>query len=180
MLLVAGLTVVTLVLLVWSRQAFGARSVWFAFLVVWLPMTWLGVLSRFTQPRMPERYHALRRWERDGRLYETARRPVVQAAVASRPARGVQPGPASPCRPVHREPRAPRPADARRRGEPLRPARVDARRRPSRGRTRLVGGRRVDPAVRRPREWLPGDAATLQPEPVEQALQPGAHDSTPG
>jgi len=70
MLVAAGLTAVTLVLLVWSRQAFGARSVWFAFLVVWLPMTWLGVLSRFTQPRMPERYHALHRWERDGRLYE--------------------------------------------------------------------------------------------------------------
>ncbi len=67
---VAGLTVVTLALLMWSREAFGARSVWFALVVVWLPMTWLGVVSRFVRPRLPERYHALHRWERDGRLYE--------------------------------------------------------------------------------------------------------------
>ena len=68
--LVAGLTAVTFSVLVWSRHEFGARSVWFALLVVWLPMTWLGILSRVVQPRMPEGYHALHRWERNGRLYE--------------------------------------------------------------------------------------------------------------
>jgi len=70
MFLAAGLTVVTVALLVWSRREFGARGVWFALLVVWLPMTWLGIVSRFMQPRMPDGYHALHRWERDGRLYE--------------------------------------------------------------------------------------------------------------
>jgi Glycosyl-4,4'-diaponeurosporenoate acyltransferase len=68
--LVAGLTVITFALLVWSLQAFGARSAWFAFLVVWLPMAWLGTVSRFARPRLPERYHALRGFERDGRPYE--------------------------------------------------------------------------------------------------------------
>ena len=69
-LLVAGLTAVTAALLVWSRHELGARSAWFAFLVVWLPMTWLGTLSRFMQPRIPEACHALHRVELDGRLYE--------------------------------------------------------------------------------------------------------------
>lgn len=70
MLLVAGATIVTAGLLLGSLQAFGARSIWFAFLVVWLPMTWLGTVSRLVRPRLPRRYHALRRFERDGRLYE--------------------------------------------------------------------------------------------------------------
>ena len=61
---------ITLAVLVWSRSEFGVRSVWFAFLVVWLPMVWLGIVSRFVRPRLPEGYHALRGFERDGRLYE--------------------------------------------------------------------------------------------------------------
>ena len=68
--LLAGVTVITLALLAWSLQAFGARSAWFAFIVVWLPMAWLGLVSRFVVPRLPEGYHALHGFERDGRLYE--------------------------------------------------------------------------------------------------------------
>ena len=67
---VSALTAVTFALLAWSRHRLGAGSVWFAFLVVWLPMAWLGTVSRFTLPRLPERYHALHGFERDGRLYE--------------------------------------------------------------------------------------------------------------
>lgn len=66
----AGATVVIGALLVWSARAFGAGSMGFALLIVWLPMTWLGLVSREVQPRLPERYHALRRFEFDGRLYE--------------------------------------------------------------------------------------------------------------
>ena len=66
----AGVTVITFALLLWSWSEFGIRSVWFAFLVVWLPMAWLGIVSRFVRPRLPEGYHALRGFERDGRLYE--------------------------------------------------------------------------------------------------------------
>lgn len=65
-----GATAVSGALLVWSAGSFGADGVSFAFLIVWLPMTWLGVVSRVVQPRLPECYHALRRFEFDGRLYE--------------------------------------------------------------------------------------------------------------
>jgi hypothetical protein len=43
-----------------SRRS-SARSVWFAFLVVWLPMAWLGVVSRFVRPRLPESWALLGR-----------------------------------------------------------------------------------------------------------------------
>lgn len=69
-LFVVGATTIAGGLLEWARRAFGAQSTWFAFLVVWLPMAWLGTVSRVVVPRLPERYHALRRFERDGRIYE--------------------------------------------------------------------------------------------------------------
>jgi Glycosyl-4,4'-diaponeurosporenoate acyltransferase len=68
--LVAALTAATFAMLAWSRHEFGARSAWFAFLVVWLPMTLLGILSHFMRLRLPDGFHVLRRVERDGRLYE--------------------------------------------------------------------------------------------------------------
>jgi Glycosyl-4,4'-diaponeurosporenoate acyltransferase len=69
-ILVAAATAIAAVPLVWALRAFGARSAWFAFLVVWVPMAWLGTVSRFVRPRLPGGYHALRAFERDGRLYE--------------------------------------------------------------------------------------------------------------
>jgi hypothetical protein len=69
-LLVAGVTVTMAVLLAWASESLGARSAWFAFLVVWAPMVWLGTVSRFVRPRLPAAYHALRAFERDGRVYE--------------------------------------------------------------------------------------------------------------
>ena len=65
-----GVTVGVVGLLSWSLDSFGARSVWFAFCVVWLPMVWLGTVSRFVVPRLPASYHALREFELDGRIYE--------------------------------------------------------------------------------------------------------------
>jgi hypothetical protein len=65
------ITVAVGVMLVWAYRAFGPQSVWFALAVVWLPMVWLGVVSRFVQPRLPRRFHRLRAFERDGgRCYE--------------------------------------------------------------------------------------------------------------
>jgi hypothetical protein len=69
-LLLTGSTVVLVALLAWAVVAFGANSVWFALLVVWLPMAWLGTISRLVVPRLPQRHYALRGFERDGRLYE--------------------------------------------------------------------------------------------------------------
>lgn len=68
--IIVGVTVGVTVGLVWAWRALGPASVGFAFAVVWLPMTWLGTLSRVVRPRLPERYHRLRPWERDGRVYE--------------------------------------------------------------------------------------------------------------
>jgi hypothetical protein len=62
--------VVSFALLVWAERAFGAASVWFAFVVVWVPMVAVGLLSRVVQVRLPDHYHELRRFERDGRVYE--------------------------------------------------------------------------------------------------------------
>lgn len=68
--LLTGSTVVLVVLLTSSVVAFGAGSVWFAFLVVWLPKAWLGTISRLVTLRLPEGWFELRAFERDGRLYE--------------------------------------------------------------------------------------------------------------
>ena len=65
-----GVTVGVVGLLLWSLDSFGARSVWFAFCVVWLPMVWLGTVSRFMVPQLPARYHALRAFELDGHIYD--------------------------------------------------------------------------------------------------------------
>ncbi|MCZ7530200.1 MAG: hypothetical protein M5U31_07535 [Acidimicrobiia bacterium] len=69
-LIVIGATTVAGLLLVWGWRVFGASSALFAFMVVWVPMTWLGTVSRVVQPRLPRSYHELRDFERDGRLYE--------------------------------------------------------------------------------------------------------------
>ena len=58
--------------LVWAGRALDPSRARFAFLVVWVPMTWLGTISRVVQPRLPRAYHELRVFERDGRIYELA------------------------------------------------------------------------------------------------------------
>jgi hypothetical protein len=68
--LVAGATAIAAMVLVQALRALGGRSAWFAFLVVWVPMAWLGTVSRLVRPRLPGAYHDLRPFERDGRLYE--------------------------------------------------------------------------------------------------------------
>jgi hypothetical protein len=74
-LLVAGVTTGMALLVAWSLRVFGARSAWFAFVVVWLPLAWFAVLGRvlaLRRPvlRLPAQVHTLRAFERDGHLYE--------------------------------------------------------------------------------------------------------------
>jgi hypothetical protein len=78
-LFLAAFTIVVAVLLAGAYAWFGPRSVGFAFAVVWLPMMWLGTLSRRVELRLPAGYHRLRRWERDGRVYT-----LVGVGVAKR------------------------------------------------------------------------------------------------
>jgi Glycosyl-4,4'-diaponeurosporenoate acyltransferase len=74
-LLVAGMTIGMAALMAWSLRVFGARSAWFALAVVWLPLGWFALLGRILalrRPvlRLPAYVHALRAFERDGRVYE--------------------------------------------------------------------------------------------------------------
>ena len=69
-LLVVVATVVAVAVLIGAWRLLGGASAGFAFLVVWVPMTWLGTLSRVVRPRLPESYHRLRPFEQDGRVYE--------------------------------------------------------------------------------------------------------------
>lgn len=68
--LVAGPSVLLVVLLAWAVVALDADGVLFSFLVVWLPMVWLGTVSRVVVPRLPRGWYVLRPIERDGRCYE--------------------------------------------------------------------------------------------------------------
>jgi hypothetical protein len=70
LVVVSAATVVAGLVLVWGVRTAGPSSAVFAFLVVWVPMTWLGTVSRVVQPRLPASYHRLREFERDGRRYE--------------------------------------------------------------------------------------------------------------
>lgn len=54
----------------WAVVALGTASIGFAFVVVWLPMVWLGTISRLVTPRLPRTWYRLRPVEVDGRLYE--------------------------------------------------------------------------------------------------------------
>lgn len=69
-LIAAGVTTVTVALLLGAWWAFGGPSIAFAFAVVWLPMVGLGTVSHFAPLRLPDRWHALRKFEREGRVYE--------------------------------------------------------------------------------------------------------------
>jgi hypothetical protein len=68
--LAATATAVAAAVLFVAGRALGASSAAFAFVVVWAPMTWLGLVSRLFQPRLPRRFQELREFERNGRLYE--------------------------------------------------------------------------------------------------------------
>jgi len=65
-----GTTAAATVATVWSLQAFGARSVWFAFLVIWIPVSWMATVGHLFGLRLPRRLAAVRDIERDGRVYE--------------------------------------------------------------------------------------------------------------
>ena len=88
-LLLAGVTIGMAALAAWSRRAFGARSARFAFLVVWLPLAWFALLGRALAGRpvlrLPAQVHALRAFERDGRVYELLGVRVAKSLLRRRP-----------------------------------------------------------------------------------------------
>jgi hypothetical protein len=91
-LLAGGATAGALALLAWALHALDPRSVGFAFLVVWVPMAWLGTLSRVVRPRLPGSVHRLRRFERSGRVYEVAGVRIAKRLLRRGPLAAFNPG----------------------------------------------------------------------------------------
>jgi hypothetical protein len=65
-----AVTVVGTGLLVWGVATLDPDGVALSFLLVWVPMVWLGTLSRVAPPALPAWWHRLRPFEADGRVYE--------------------------------------------------------------------------------------------------------------
>ncbi|HEX4983554.1 MAG TPA: hypothetical protein VFV63_17740 [Ilumatobacteraceae bacterium] len=91
-LLVAAATGVAAAVVLFGARVLGTTSAAFAFLVVWAPMTWLGTVSRVIQPRLPRRYHELRDFERDPRLYEVLGVRLVKRLLRRGPLAVFNPG----------------------------------------------------------------------------------------
>jgi Glycosyl-4,4'-diaponeurosporenoate acyltransferase len=81
----AAATAVAGALLVWAWRSLGPGSVGVALLNVWIPMTWLGTISHVVTIRLPEPFHRLRPWERDGRVYERLGVRTVKRLLRSGP-----------------------------------------------------------------------------------------------
>ena len=72
---------VLVVALLLALRWLGPASGWFAVVVVWWPMVWVGTMSRLVQLRLPEGLHALRPFERDGRVYERVGVPLAKRVL---------------------------------------------------------------------------------------------------
>lgn len=79
----AGLLLVVVLVVAW--RWLGGDSGWFALVVVWWPMVWVGTMSRLVLVNLPEQYHALRRWEHSGRVYESLGVRAAKAALRRGP-----------------------------------------------------------------------------------------------
>ena len=86
-LLIAGLAP-----LIPAARVLGADSAWFAVVVVWWPMTWVGTMSRLVRIRLPERWYRLRSFERDGVVYERLGVRVVKTLARRGPISWWNPG----------------------------------------------------------------------------------------
>ena len=90
---VAVVAAVSSALVVWLAVAsLGPDGPWFAFVVVWAPMTALGTVSHVLPVRLPERFHRLRPFELDGRIYERLGVRVVKRLARRGPISWWNPG----------------------------------------------------------------------------------------
>lgn len=64
---------------------FDPTGPWFAVVVVWAPMTVLGTISHAVPYRLPDAFHRLRDFERDGRIYELVGIRAVKALARRGP-----------------------------------------------------------------------------------------------
>ncbi|MBK8256676.1 MAG: hypothetical protein IPK82_28895 [Polyangiaceae bacterium] len=70
LLVVAVATAASAAMIILSLRRFGPESPAFSFVIVWLPMTWLGTFSHFVGMQLPKSYHTLRPFEMDGQIYQ--------------------------------------------------------------------------------------------------------------
>lgn len=54
----------------WTVNAFGFRSIFFAFLVNWLVMSWVAILGQVISFTFSPNYYQSKRFEHDGQIYE--------------------------------------------------------------------------------------------------------------
>jgi hypothetical protein len=64
------ITGVILYLIKWSLDSFGFQSGVFAFLFNWLLIAWVSLAGQFVPITLGRGYHRIRKFERDGRIYE--------------------------------------------------------------------------------------------------------------
>lgn len=63
-------TLVFLFAFQWLLDEFGFRSIFFAFLVNWLVMSWVAVLGQAISFSLPDAYYEIKPFENGGRIYE--------------------------------------------------------------------------------------------------------------
>ena len=85
-------TVALALVMWWAARTLDPRGPWFALVVVWAPMTALGTVSHVTPVRLPDRFHRLRPFEIDGRLYELLGVRVAKRLLRRGPVTWFNPG----------------------------------------------------------------------------------------
>jgi hypothetical protein len=76
----------------WAVATLDPDGCWFALVVVWAPMTALGTASHVVPLRLSERFHRLRPFELDGRVYERIGVRVVKRLARRGPISWWNPG----------------------------------------------------------------------------------------
>jgi hypothetical protein len=91
-LAIVATTIATAAVLMLGVRHLGGDSGGFAFLIVWAPMAWLGIVSRFVHVRLPPRVHELRGFERRPRLHTVLGVRVVKRLLRRGPLAIFNPG----------------------------------------------------------------------------------------
>lgn len=70
LVLFTATTLVAVFLILWSLDTFGFHSPISAFLVNWLPLSWIALVSQSVDFALPSSYYTAKTFERTGQVYE--------------------------------------------------------------------------------------------------------------